>query len=473
MLLHVLIMRQAFSYRLRSLLPWAWQVLESPQVQAWLDEQRRKITDLLRSIGEELDPASRRAAEAFAFEGRTPAADVGVRREAAGSQNATAVATGRSLSNTGLDNMSRSRVYNIPVRGPADPAEAEERRRKGREYLAKRNQQMIELRQRRKSTQETNNPTSPTATSFDEMIDAQGRLRSLGEDRELPSPPGAEPVSSKPRSMVETLDESSLQPLLVDAGSSSSSAWQLGSQLANPFGDEYALDRSDTPKPPRPPKIELDTTNGQSCIASPAVQQLPGSFSPQPLGERLSGPIEDPSDLSYEEQLAIALSLSEAENQSQHSSHTEDDERSEDAALQAAIKASLEEMEERQAHHRAGWSFEQEPQQLIDIEPAGPSQDVAANTVSLFQCHRRYIATLDPHTKVINSKTHMGLQHNPHSYPNSLSAFLAIKGQHRIAGLMSSITSHHSRLPHASSTLKLFSLLHQSFHRMQAHISAR
>jgi len=47
-------------------------VMENPQVQEWLDQQRRKIIELLRTVGADLDPESRRAAEAFAFEGRTP-----------------------------------------------------------------------------------------------------------------------------------------------------------------------------------------------------------------------------------------------------------------------------------------------------------------------------------------------------------------------------------------------------------------
>ena len=68
----------------------------------------------------------------------------GLKREAEGSRDAAALATGRSMSDA-------STIRRIPIKGPADPNEAEERRRKGREYLARRNQQMLELQQRRKA----------------------------------------------------------------------------------------------------------------------------------------------------------------------------------------------------------------------------------------------------------------------------------------------------------------------------------
>ena len=118
-------------------------ILENPHVQAWLEEQRRRIAELLRSGGEELDPESRRQAEAFAFERRLTVTDTELRREASGSRQASAVGTGRNLSG------SSGTVRRIAVRGPTDPDEAEERRRKGREYIARHNQRMIELQERR------------------------------------------------------------------------------------------------------------------------------------------------------------------------------------------------------------------------------------------------------------------------------------------------------------------------------------
>ena len=72
-------------------------MLENPQVQQWLDQQRRHLAELLRTLGPDLDPESRREAEAFAFEGRTPSNDEAIRREAQASRDAAAVATGRSF----------------------------------------------------------------------------------------------------------------------------------------------------------------------------------------------------------------------------------------------------------------------------------------------------------------------------------------------------------------------------------------
>ena len=156
-------------------------VLENPEVQRWLEEQRQKLIVLLRSIGSELDPQSRREAEAFAFEGRTADNDPAIQLESEASREAVAVATGRSMS-------SPSTVRRIPVRGSSDESAAEERRRQGREYLAKRNQQMYEMHQKRKAKAEEDGlEAPPTPTSFDAMVDSEGNLRKL--EKELPSPP--------------------------------------------------------------------------------------------------------------------------------------------------------------------------------------------------------------------------------------------------------------------------------------------
>lgn len=240
-------------------------VLENPQIQAWLEQQRQKILELLRTLGEELDPQSRQAAEAFAFQGRTPTDDPGLRREASGSLEAAAKATGRSLSNP-------STIRRIPVRGQSDPDEVEERRRKGREYLAQRNQQMYELKERRKAAKAEGASTPPTPTSFDAMVDEEGKLKAVeGENwkgkeklEELASLPSLDDVPEHIKADMREVERNLVQPLLAGEASSSASAWQLGSRLANPFSDEYALDRSETPKPPVPPKLALDEPNTDS-----------------------------------------------------------------------------------------------------------------------------------------------------------------------------------------------------------------
>jgi hypothetical protein len=350
-------------------------VLENPQVQIWLEQQRVKIAELLRSIGEELDPESRRQAEAFAYEGRTPATDAGLRRESEGSREAAALATGRSVGS--------GTVRRIPVRGPSDPDEAEERRRKGREYLAKRNQQMLEMRERRKAA----NPgegtaTPPTPTSFDALVDEEGKLKDpVVEEKELPSPPAIEPVPENIREEMREVERQLVRPLLASESESAADlgSFQLGSRLANPFSDEYAMDleRSETPRPPPvPPKVELDRDLRRDGVV------VPGAYSPLPEED----PEIDHEQLSYEEQLAIALSLSEAESAASTARNNDiqsDDE--EDADLKAAIAASLKEIQQQQSERSAAQAetafLQPVPESnspLVDLTPPSPTIDPQA-----------------------------------------------------------------------------------------------
>lgn len=321
-------------------------VLENPQIQVWLEEQRRKIQELLRSIGEELDPQSRRAAEAFAFEGQTAANDVGIRREAAASKHAAAIATGRSLEGGNT-------IYRIPVKGPQDPNDAEERRRKGREYLAKRNQEMEQRRSKVANKEKTEEcPQSPT---FDAMVDEEGKLKN--DLPELPSPPTNEPISAEVAAEMREVERNLAQPVLATGEASTSGGWDVGSRFANPFGDEFALERSITPtQPPVPPKIALKAT--ESYPDDPEIS-VPGNFTTtdQHSEQRQVGNEE----LSYEEQLAIAMSISEQEHASaaaptaQHGRPSQ-----EDAEMAAAIAASLRDMSVQEA---------QQPT-IVDLTPS-------------------------------------------------------------------------------------------------------
>ncbi|EME47781.1 hypothetical protein DOTSEDRAFT_69649 [Dothistroma septosporum NZE10] len=350
-------------------------VLENPQVQEWLEEQRRKVAELLRQIGQELDPESRRAAEAFAFEGRTIDNDEGLRREASGSEEAAALATGRSLSNP-------STIRRVPAPGHVSPIEAEERRRKGREYLARRNQQMYELQQRRDAATAAGTETPPSLT-FDSLVDDEGKLKpsTAEEEKELPSPPMTRLQPDPIREEMREIDRSLTEPLLADGSSpAGASGWSVGSYFANPFGDEYALERTMTPKPPLPPKIELDRVPSPPTSvperAATSSMSLPGAY--EAMTTERSQQV-DRSQLSYEEQLAIALSLSEQESSANSATVRQNESGKEDDALLAAIAASLKDMDDQQAAHAIAHSEASTPQPspmdtqpLIDLTPSTP-----------------------------------------------------------------------------------------------------
>lgn len=268
-------------------------------------------------------------------------------------------------------------VRRIPIKGPSDPDEAEERRRKGREYLARRNQEMYELQQRRKEKARADGAeTPPTPTSFDAMVDDEGKLRLVdNETNDMPDPPTSVPVPEKLQAEMAEVERNLNQPMLVDASSSSASAWQSGSRMANPFDDENAMDmdRSSTPKPPVPPKIALEELpprpleEQEEPRAEPS--RMPGRFTPVPehsRAERIAQAAADARpDMTYEEQeqLAIALSLSEQERKaSEDAERRRSQAEEEDAELRAAILASL-----REQQASASSSKPADPAPLIDV----------------------------------------------------------------------------------------------------------
>ncbi|KAK0943072.1 hypothetical protein LTR29_005452 [Friedmanniomyces endolithicus] len=367
-------------------------ILENPLIQAWLEEQRRKIAELLRSLSEDLDPESRRLAEAFAFEGKTPATHAGLEREASGSQDALAAATGRALAG------SSSTVRRIAVSGPNDPDKAEERRRKGREYLARRNQQMMELQEKRKAAKNEGTATPSTPTSFDAIVDEEGKLKGTESkdgtitllDKELPSPPTIEPVPETVQEEMREVERQLAQPLLVGESSSGLSGFHIGSTLANPFSDDFALDRSETPKPPVPAKVELH----RETFETPA---MPGSFTAQVTEPQAEDPPVNRDELSFEEQLAIALSLSEADSSANGATVRQRRPEDQDAELKAAIEASLRDMDDQQAAHAIEHAEPVTPQpRPMQLEPlvdlTQPSPRIASASP---EAHRDWNAVFD------------------------------------------------------------------------------
>ena len=323
-------------------------------MQQWLAQQRRHLAELLRTLGPDLDPQSRREAEAFAFEGRTPTNDEAIRREAEASREAAAVATGRSLG------LSTSSMRRIPVMGPGDEQAAEERRRLGREYLARRNMEMSALKEKRGVSSPTAEEPPSSPTSFDSMVDGDGKLR-LG-DKQLP-----EVTSVELEHEMKQLHQPT--PVAEASGSSSNAGgwgWQLGAALANPFGDEYELDRSITPKPPVPPKISL--------ASKPQPEQARPRVEPQQ-----HEPETRPEELTYEEQMAIALSLSESETSKPSATVRQNSQEESDDDLRAAIEASLRDMDGQQAAHAIAHAAPVTPrlignskQPLVDLTPDPP-----------------------------------------------------------------------------------------------------
>jgi hypothetical protein len=244
--------------------------------------------------------------------------------------------------------------------GPGDEQAAEERRRLGREYLARRNMEMSALKEKRgvSSPAAEEPPSSPT--SFDSMVDGDGKLRLV--DKQLPEVPPSEPEHEMKQLR---------QPVPVAEASSSSSnaggwGWQLGAALANPFGDEYELDRSITPKPPVPPKISLES--------KPQPEQARPMVEPQQ-----QEPETGHEELSYEEQMAIALSLSESETSKPSATVRQNSQEEPDDDMRAAIEASLRDMDGQQAAHAIAHAVPVTPrlignskQPLVDLTPDPP-----------------------------------------------------------------------------------------------------
>lgn len=335
---------------------------ENPQVKEWVEEQRRKITEFLRTFGDELDPQSRREAEAFAYEGRLPTQ---TREEAAGTANAIARATGRETTDDSITRRNRTSLT------PQSPDEAEERRRLGREYLAKRNQEMLDLKEKqkmRRSTSELLDQTPPSPT-FDQLVNVDGSLKTDDKDTEQEGEEFNEKMLDLPS--VPTDEPKSLRSIPIQEANVVETAFNTGSRYGNPFGDEFELSgtldsRSPTPKPPVPPKIAIEDTHKTRKLSvtqkEPSVRQIP-----------VLGPDDyRPTNLSYEEQLvrAMSLSLAESEQAARQARALEQEQRDKDFA--AAVAASLADVERTRQK-------DQQKEELVNLTPDHPVLKSAAD----------------------------------------------------------------------------------------------
>ncbi|KAI5237204.1 hypothetical protein E4T42_09227 [Aureobasidium subglaciale] len=332
-------------------------VYENPQVKEWVEEQRRKITEFLRTFGDELDPQSRREAEAFAYEGRLPRQS---REEAAATARAVARATGAETTDDSVTRRNRT------SHTPQSPDEADERKRLGREYLAKRNQEMLDLKEKqkiRRSTSELSEKT-PSSPTFDQLVDVDGSLKTNEKDTQVESGYFNEKTLQLPS--VPTDEPKSLQGIPVQVAMLET-AFNTGSRYANPFGDEFELSgtldsRSPTPKPPVPPKIAIEDVNKVRRLS---VTQKEPSIIQIPVIDQEEEEEDDPelatANLSYEEQLvrAMSISLAESEEAARQARALEQEQRDMDFA--AAVAASLADVEKTR-----------QKEELIDLTPDPP-----------------------------------------------------------------------------------------------------
>ncbi|CAD0083908.1 unnamed protein product [Aureobasidium vineae] len=329
-------------------------VYENPQVKEWVEDQRRKIAEFLGTFGDQLDPQSRREAEAFAYKGRLPTQS---REEAAGTANAFARATGRETTD---DSISRR---NGTSHTPQSPDEAEERRRLGRAYLAKRTQEMLDLKEKQKMRRSTSglSEKAPPSPTFDQLVNVDGSLKSDEKDTQGEGEEFNEKTLELPS--VPTDEPKSLRSIPIQEAAT---AFNTGSRYANPFGDEFELSgtldsRSPTPKPPVPPKIAIEDTSKLRRLSvaqkEPSVRQIP-VFDEE----------DTPANLSYEEQLvrAMSISLAESEEAARKARALEQEQRDMDFA--DAVAASLADYEKTRQKEMQ----EEQNNELINLTPDPP-----------------------------------------------------------------------------------------------------
>lgn len=227
-------------------------------------------------------------------------------QEAEGIANATAVATGS-------DTVSPAALRRPPRPAASVAIDAEERRRLGREYLARRNQELMDVRKGKASDKSISIPIMDASTPemapkssistrrssrghFDGLVNRNGTLRTDTAD----SPVTDGRIDRPAHLPAPVVSENT-------AAADSFRTFDAGAAFRNPFADEYAvpIDRSETPRP----------------VAAASSH-------------------DNATDLSYDEQLARALSLSLAD-QEHETLRRMSNAAEEDAEIARAILASL------------------------------------------------------------------------------------------------------------------------------------
>jgi len=199
---------------------------------------------------------------------------------------------------------------------------------------------MIELKERRRVGKAVDG-------SFDALVDEEGKLRVGDKDGSAPAVDllgpsllGEDVPSAAQKQSQDVTQTASERPIAIAESSAAISGWNPWSQFSNPFSDGNVLDRSSKSDPVVSVQ-EPEVTQGDNSAAAGSATPLALPFRAEDRDD------QSHEELTYEEQLAIALSLSEAEAAktahaiANHVQPVDDP----DDELREAIEASLREMQ--------------------------------------------------------------------------------------------------------------------------------
>ncbi|KAH0046610.1 hypothetical protein KCU72_g9608, partial [Aureobasidium melanogenum] len=229
---------------------------------------------------------------------------------------------------------------------------------------------MLDLKEKQKMRRSTSglSDKAPSSPTFDQLVNVDGSLKTDEKDTQEEGEEFNEKMLDLPS--VPTDEPKSLRSIPVQEANVVETAFDIGSRYGNPFGDEFELSgtldsRSPTPKPPVPPKIAIEDTNKTRRLSvtqkKPSVRQIP-----------VLGPDDyRPINLSYEEQLvrAMSLSLAESEEAARQARALEQEQRDKDFA--AAVAASLADVERTRQ--------KEQQKELVNLTPAPSAPRSAAD----------------------------------------------------------------------------------------------